>query len=103
MKGIKIKKKILNHAKSQGVIANDKGYVSKIGENIIESINNWELIKAELNNGQGSELKADSNGIVKFNAIHSSSALCVNCFSIFKEYVSKLTFLNYNNFHLAEF
>ena len=77
--------KIIKHVKTRGMKPDRKGYVKSNQENLIGKFNNWNEIHFEFDKGQGSELKPDSSGIIKFNAIHSSSALCVNNFAPFKQ------------------
>lgn len=92
------KKAFFNHANELGYIINNLGYLSSPTDNLIKSLNNWIEIKNELEMGQGNELKEDENGLIKFNAIHSSSALCVNSFSFIKEHHKTIEFLGHYNF-----
>ncbi|MDP2038266.1 MAG: hypothetical protein Q8L04_12860, partial [Ignavibacteria bacterium] len=73
------------------------GYVLSNEDNLIDSFPNWSEIKSELSNGSGSEL----NG--KFNAVYSSSALCVNNFAPFKLYKDNISILGFSNFIEASF
>lgn len=75
----------------------NNGYVPSNEENLIDLFQNWSEIKNELSNGSGSELNN------KFNAVHSSSALCVNNFAPFKLYKDNITFLGFSNFIEATF
>ena len=84
-------------------ILDSKGYVGTPEENLITQFPNWKEIKAELDNGQGSELKPDKNGVIKFNAVHSSSALGVNNFAPFKEHHTRFTFVGFSGFAQASF
>lgn len=94
-----ITKKIFNKCKSLKMAFNDKGYVDSNEENLIENFTNWNEIKQELISGNGSELMPDKNGLSKFNAVHSSSALVVNNFAFLKKNKKNITFLNYSNFN----
>ncbi len=102
-----IKKEIMENifakCKSLKMNFNEKGYVNSNEENLVEIFDNWKDIKQEISNGQGGELTPDKNGVIKFNAVHSSSALAVNNFSILKKHKHKLTFLNFSNFNRIEF
>src|SRR5208282_70428 len=55
----------------------DKGYTRSPEENLLPDID-WAPLKKELEAGYGDELR------MKFNAVHSSAALAVNCFGRFK-------------------
>lgn len=94
---------IFAKCKSLKMNFNEKGYVNSNEENLVEIFDNWKDIKQEISNGQGGELTPDKNGVIKFNAVHSSSALAVNNFSILKKHKHKLTFLNFSNFNRIEF
>lgn len=103
-----IKEKIADHFKdyfkSLNVEIDEKGYVGNHEENLVPSIDNWDEIKKELENGQGSELKPQEDGNKpKFCAAHSSSALAVNNFAPFKKYYEKLNFLTYSGITEASF
>lgn len=73
------------------------GYVQSNEENLIDAFPNWSEIKSELSNGSGSELNS------KFNAVYSSSALCVNNFALFKLYKDNISILGFSNFIEATF
>lgn len=75
----------------------NNGYVPSNEENLIDLFQNWSEIKNELSIGSGSELNN------KFNAVHSSSALCVNNFAPFKLYKDNISFLGFSNFIEATF
>jgi len=84
----------------------NKGYVpdnKQISNNLIYEYENWNEIKEEINSGQGNELKVDRNGLRKFNAVHSSTALCVNSFAFIKEKLDKFTFKQWSSFIEAGF
>ena len=49
-----------------------KGYVNSNEENLIDQFDNWDEIKNEIEGGRWGELKPNSNGVIKFNAVHSS-------------------------------
>ena len=86
-----------------GLILDQKGYLKKSEDNILQIVNEWSTIKNELSSGQGSELKPNKNGVIKFNAAHSSSALCVNNFAHFKEYPHQSSLLQFRNFEVIQF
>jgi len=94
---------IFNRTNSIGIKYDDKGYVKTNEENLVEVYSNWPEIKEELNAGQGGELIPDKHGNVKFNAIHSSSALGVNNFATFKQHLDKFCFLSFSDFTKATF
>ena len=94
MKKKEIMDKIFDKCNLLKMNFNDKGYVNSNEENLVEIFDNWKEIRQELSNGQGGELTPDKNGVIKFNAVHSSSALAVNNFAILKKHKNKLTFIN---------
>jgi len=98
-----LKNNIHSHCKKIGMEFDNKGYVKHPEFNLIEKFDNWIEIKNELEDGQGGELKPDKNRIIKFCAVHSSAALCVNNFSLFKKNIEKFTFNNYSNFKDSSF
>lgn len=98
-----IMEKIFHKCNSLQMSFNDKGYVNSNEKNLVEIFDNWKEIRQELANGQGNELKPDKNGIIKFNAVHSSAALAVNNFAILKKQKNKITFLNFSNFNRIQF
>jgi len=83
----------------------EKGYILSMNpeENLFKKLDNWNEIEAEIGKGQGSELKIDKNKRMKFCALHSSSALCVNNFAMLKQSPCEITFLDYENFTEATF
>ena len=56
----------------------DKGYMAEPGENLIAGVRP-DQFEADLKAGAGNELRA------RFCAVHSSSALAINCFAPFKD------------------
>ena len=59
------------------------GYVADNAQsdnNLIDKFANWSDIRTEISSGQGGELRKGKNELRKFNAVHSSAALCVNNF-----------------------
>ena len=96
------KQEILNtiilHSKALKMKLDKKGYVKTNEENLIKIFENWKKIKKELEEGQGGELTPDKRGIIKFNAVHSSSALGVNNFAAFKKDHKDFKFFNYSDF-----
>jgi len=98
-----VTERIISHCKNLKLEIDKKGYLKKsITDNLINNFDNWTEIKSELESGQGSEL-IEKNGTVKFKAVHSSSALCVNNFAPFKQYLDRFNFLGYSNFTEATF
>lgn len=93
------KKVFFNQANALGLKIDKKGYLSHPTDNLINSIDNWIEIKNELELGQGNELKPNKNGVIKFNAIHSSAALCVNNFSFFKKHINFIEFYGHSKFY----
>jgi len=83
----------------------EKGYIKSMNpeDNLCKTINNWNEIKDEIGKGQGGELKIDRSGRIKFCALHSSSALCVNNFTILKNNLKGISFLQNSNFTKAVF
>ena len=77
----------------------EKGYIisMKPEDNLYKTLDNWDKIKDEIGKGQGSELTVDKNGRMKFCALHSSSALCINNFAIFKQNPKNISFLDYTD------
>jgi hypothetical protein len=82
-----------------------KGYIKSMRpeDNLCKTLDNWDQIKDEIGKGQGSELTVDKNGRMKFCALHSSSALCVNNFAMFKQNLKDMSFLKNSNFTEAVF
>lgn len=103
MNSSKIQDKIIKKAVEIGLKTDSKGYVSSNFENLISSVNSWKQIEKELKKGQGNELKPDRFGNIPFNAVHSSSALCVNNFGLLKKKLNEFSFLNYSSFSEATF
>lgn len=103
MKREEIINNLIKHFNELGVNTNSQGYVLNNEDNLITQFNNWSIIKNEIGNGNGSELKPDNNGVIKFNASYSSSALCVNNFAPFKEMNDKFSLFNYSGFIEATF
>lgn len=97
-----IKKKLKENSKKE---VDEKGYIISMNpeDNLLPFVSNWDRIKAEIGNGQGSELKIEKNGRMKFCALHSSSALCVNNFALFKKNKNDISFLRESNFAEAIF
>jgi hypothetical protein len=83
------------HGSFSGV-ADDKGYTLSPQENLLPDID-WKPIEIELRNGDGDELR------MKFNAVHSSAALAVNCFGPFKSRPERLLLLRKRGWKLVEF
>jgi len=94
---------INKHCINVGLKPNSKGYLSIAEDNLVTNFSNWTEIKKEFEAGQGGELNPNNNGEIKFAAIHSSSALCVNNFAEFKLKLANFSFYNYSNFISACF
>lgn len=101
----RIEKAIRDHCIALGMKINHQGqgYVSTNEENLIQIFHNWDIIKAEIETGQGNELKGDEINPPKFNAVLSSSALGVNNFAPFKEHINQFCFYNYTDFKEGTF
>jgi hypothetical protein len=97
-----IKQQIIDHHKSDYKI-DEKGYLNTNEENLLEKFPNWNEIQKELSDGDGSELKSDSNNRAKFRAVHSSSALCVNNFALVKLHKSSVSLFGESGFSEAAF
>lgn len=85
---------LIEKAMAQGVQADEQGYVNSVKDNLITEFTTWDQIERELRGGDGNELGAKGGGKPKFYALHSSAALCVNNFAVFKEYPKEVNFLN---------
>jgi hypothetical protein len=97
-----IKQQVIDHHKSIGYDIDSKGYVKNPEDNLIDGFPNWEIIKNELESGDGSELKI-KDGRIKFCAVHSSSALCVNNFAMIKHLKDKISLFKSSAFDVAQF
>lgn len=77
-----------------------KSYIKsmKTQDNLLKTVDNWTDIERDLGGGQGEELKKDKYGRKKFCALHSSAALCVNNFALFKKHKDRLSFGKYKIF-----
>ena len=71
-------------------------------DNLYKPLDIWDEIKNEISKGQGNELK-NKEGRIKFCALHSSSALCVNNFANFKKHHKEVSFFGYSGFTEAVF
>ncbi len=80
----------------------DKGYTATIEDNLIDGVRRDDF-EEDLRQGNGGELNADKNGRAKFCAVHSSSALAVNCFAPFKRNIADLSLLDEDGFHAMQF
>jgi hypothetical protein len=96
------KQQVIDHHKSIGYDIDSKGYVKTPEDNLIDNFPNLDLIKSELENGDGSELKI-KDGRIKFCAVHSSSALCVNNFAMVKHLKDKISLFETSAFDVAQF
>ncbi|WP_417356909.1 PGN_0703 family putative restriction endonuclease [Flavobacterium sp.] len=92
-----LKNIIIDKAKECNLNCNDKGYLNCNTDNLMFDKGLWDKFQHEFVNGQGSELKS------KFNAVHSSAALCVNNFALFKEKFKEVSFCEYSDFTEAVF
>jgi hypothetical protein len=82
-------------AKFSGSV-DSKGYVTRIEDNLISGVCRSDF-EEDLNRGEGHELET------KFRAVHSSSALAVNCFARFKAAPESLSLLNRQGAQNIEF
>ena len=91
----------------QSIIAHSKdilqdfenNYCNQPEKNLIYQYKSWPKIKKNFLKGGGSELTSNKKGeLPKFQAIHSSSALCVNNFALIKENADKFKFNAESNF-----
>jgi hypothetical protein len=103
----KLKKKIVDlliaEAKARGLDVDANGYVNSIEDNLITEFTAWDQIEIELKNGDGNELVAKGGGKPNFYALHSSAALCVNNFAIFKEQSKEVSFLGEKFYNTKRF
>lgn len=86
-----------------GMVFDENGYTNFAEQNLIMPFENFNEIRNELSRGQGSELNTRGKNKPKFNAIHSSSCLCVNSFAILKQNSRQVDFLGFQNFDTIEF
>lgn len=70
--------KQLDWAISQGLVVDERGYLSSYDQNLFRPLN--QQSKAAFENGSGSELGDQPTRPAKMRALHSSSALAVNFF-----------------------
>ena len=97
-----IEQQIIHHHRSIGYDIDSKGYVKNPENNLIADFPNWNLIKTELENGDGGELSIKDDRI-KFCAVHSSSALCVNNFAMVKHHKNNISLFGSSAFDVAQF
>lgn len=83
--------KIINQLIGSSETANKKGYLDHFKDNLNSTIL-LDDFKTDLENGDGNELYG------KFQALHSSSALCVNFFGFFKRHLDKFTVFGEKDF-----
>lgn len=69
----------------------DKGYVAQFHQNLLPAVQTADF-EADLQQGDGNELES------KFRAVHSSSALAVNCFAPFKRHLPDLYIAGFKGF-----
>ena len=84
-------------SKFSGARPNSKGYVGSPKENLLPGVH-FVAVEDDLRRGHGNELKTR-----KFCAVHSSSALTVNCFAPFKLNPSNLMLLGKQGAKRLEF
>lgn len=65
-------------AESIGLVSSASGYLATVEENLFQPLN--KTTKRAFENGSGSELEDTLSRPAKMKALHSSSALAVNCF-----------------------
>ena len=90
---------ISNHCQSLNIKFKDN-YVCDFKDNLIDDYPEWKIIVEEIKKGGGGEFNGAKP---KFNAIHSSAALCVNNFALIKQNHNSFTFLGEENFDFAVF
>ena len=93
-------KKVLRNQFSQirpNIVLTRKGYTNTIDENLINGVRRKDF-ECELRAGGGGELEPRNGNEPKFQAVHSSAALTVNCFAPFKRYLPDLSLLHHTNF-----
>ena len=73
-----------------------KGYVESVEDNLLPGVS-LDMFQDDLEGGSGNELEG------KFKAVHSSSALAVNCFAPFKKDPSKLFLAGKTGFTKIQF
>jgi hypothetical protein len=93
---------INHHHKSIGYDVDSKGYLKTPEDNLIDNFPNWEEIKKEIKDGGGGELSLN-DGIIKFHAVHSSCALCVNNFAMVKHHKDNISLFESSAFDVAQF
>ncbi len=83
----------------------EEGYLTSMNpeDNLLPNVTNWNDIKSKIGKGQGNELKVKKDGRMKFCALHSSAALCVNNFATVKQNMNNISFLEYSNFTKTKF
>ncbi len=72
------------------------GYVGHFRQNLLPAVLPADF-ESDLRQGDGNELES------KFRALHSSSALAVNCFAPFKRHLCDLEIAGYSGFETLEF
>lgn len=90
---------IATHCETLGLQCVDN-YFIRNEDNLIEQYPNWNLIKSEINEGGGGELKGEKS---HFKAIRSSCALCVNTFAPIKQFIGDFSFLGDSGFTHSRF
>jgi hypothetical protein len=88
--------KIKKQLQSSSLTTHKNGYVADFKDNLIPTVSASDF-KDDLKNGSGKELEN------KFKALHSSSALCVNFFGLFKQNLDKFSFFGESNFTFGQF
>lgn len=83
-------------AANPGVVLDGRGYTSSYADNLLPSVTIPDF-DADLRQGSGDELA------VKFRALHSSSALAVNCFGPCKRHLSDLLLCGADGFTKLHF
>ncbi|MBW1915184.1 MAG: hypothetical protein JRI86_09620 [Deltaproteobacteria bacterium] len=74
----------------------EKGYVKTPEQNLLDDIS-LDGFRADLEQGDGNEFYK------KFCAVHSSSALAVNCFDFWKSRLYQFSMLGRTRFNLLQF
>ena len=84
------------------VVLDSSGYTRTIEDNLVEGVRVGDF-EADLRGGGGGELESSCGKKPKFYAVHSSSALAVNCFAPFKRCLSDLYILSGTNYKKIKF
>ncbi len=87
---------IKSQLQNSSLTKHKNGYVADFKDNLISTVSASDFTD-DLKNGSGNELEN------KFKALHSSSAMCVNFFGLFKQNLDKFSFFGESNFIAGQF